>query len=54
MFAGAGGGTDSNDYHTYGCACVLYGQGGDGHLNDRNCICGAAGEGYDDTQYDHE
>ncbi len=45
--AGGGGGTDENDGNTYGCACVMYGQGGDGRLKDENCVCGFAGMGTD-------
>ena len=43
----AGGGTDSNDKATYGCACVGYGQGGNASASDANCICAALGEGQD-------
>lgn len=46
--AGGGGGTDSNDGNTYGCACVGYGQGGDGRADDFNCLCILTGHGYDD------
>ena len=49
--AGGGGGTDSNDGKTYGCACVLYGQGGDGGANDANCFCEGWGTGEDESQY---
>ncbi len=45
---GGGGGTDSRDGHTYGCACTNYGQGGDGRLNDANCVCVFGGSGNDD------
>ena len=48
---GGGGGTDSNDGRTYGCACVVYGQGGDGRANDMNCICPAFGTGFDNEQF---
>lgn len=47
---GAGGGTDSVDKKTYGCACVLYGQGGDGDVADTNCLCPIAGAGTDSSQ----
>ena len=46
--AGGGGGTDSVDGSVYGCACVLYGQGGDGRALDSNCVCAPAGLGTDD------
>ena len=46
--AGGGDGTDARDGKTYGCACVGYGQGGDGRASDTNCICVAAGGGNDD------
>lgn len=45
--AGGGGGTDAYDGKTYGCACVLYGQGGDGSADDFNCCCVAGGAGVD-------
>ena len=48
---GGGGGTDSNDGRVYGCACVGYGQGGDGRASDMNCICPAFGTGFDDEQF---
>ena len=48
---GGGGGVDSNDGKTYGCACVVYGQGGDGRAKDQNCWCAFAGLGGDDTDY---
>lgn len=51
VFGGGGGGTDSRDGHTYGCACVLYGQGGDGTFEDANCWCPMSGAGADGTQY---
>ena len=44
---GGGGGKDSKDGKTYGCACVLYGQGGDGRANDYNCTCVGCGSGDD-------
>ena len=43
-----GGGTDAENGKTYGCACVGYGQGGDGRISDANCACVAMGEGHDD------
>ncbi len=46
-FAGGGGGKDADDGKVYGCACVLYGQGGDGGAKDFNCICGGGGAGTD-------
>ena len=51
LVAGGGDGTDSNDGKTYGCACVAYGQGGDGGATDANCFCPLVGEGANDTQY---
>ncbi len=42
--AGGGGGT-TQDGTTYGCACVLYGQGGDAKKNNRQCWCSIAGAG---------
>ena len=45
--AGGGGGTDEGDGKTYGCACVAYGQGGDGRSDDANCLCAIAGCGFD-------
>ena len=47
---GGGGGTDSNDGKTYGCACLTYGQGGDGRGGDANCLCVATGFGFDGAQ----
>ena len=47
LAAGGGGGTDINDGKTIGCACVIYGQGGDGDSSDWNCLCNIAGEGDD-------
>ncbi len=46
-FAGGGGGIDNKDNNTYGCACVMYGQGGDGRPEDKNCQCIAHGWGED-------
>ena len=48
---GGGGGKDDRDGHTYGCACVGYGQGGDGSVNDTNCVCYVDGCGTD-ANYD--
>ena len=47
---GGGGGIDSNDGKKYGCACVVYGQGGDGRGKDSNCLCVGGGGGWDDEQ----
>lgn len=44
---GGGGGTDDKDGKTYGCACVFYGQGGDGSYDDFNCSCVFLGAGTD-------
>ncbi len=44
---GAGWGTDSHDGNGYGCACVAYGQGGDGSITDGNCWCLVGGMGSD-------
>ena len=46
---GGGKGTDIVDGNKYGCACVVYGQGGDGRASDMNCFC-VAGGGTDDIQ----
>ena len=46
---GGGGGKDSDDGNTFGCACVAYGQGGDGRAKDANCRCIAGGVGTDDS-----
>lgn len=48
LAAVAGGGTDADDSNTYGCACVMYGQGGDGRIEDFNCICALGGVGGDE------
>lgn len=45
--AGGGGGKDKYDGKTYGCACVGYGQGGDGSADDFNCCCVLEGGGVD-------
>ncbi|MGN0154816.1 MAG: Nif11-like leader peptide family RiPP precursor [Lachnospiraceae bacterium] len=47
FFAGGGGGTDECDGKTYGCACIMFGQGGDGRASDVNCMCGVGGSGHD-------
>ncbi len=47
---GGGGGIDEDDGNVYGCACVVYGQGGDGRYNDFNCWCVAGGYGSDESQ----
>ena len=44
---GGGGGIDSVDLQTYGCACVAYGQGGDGSITDANCVCAGYSSGKD-------
>ena len=44
---GGGGGTDDDDGNKYGCACVAYGQGGDGRAKDQNCLCALGGCGVD-------
>ena len=44
--AGGGGGTQA-DGDTWGCACTLYGQGGDGHEDHTICICPIGGVGED-------
>ena len=43
--AGGGGGEDSHDGNVFGCACVAYGQGGDGRASDANCRCYFGGMG---------
>ena len=43
--AGGGGGEDSDDGNVFGCACVIYGQGGDGRASDANCRCYVGGAG---------
>ena len=42
---GAGGGQMLNDGKTYGCACVAYGQGGDGKNDHWECFCVVIGNG---------
>lgn len=49
--AGGGGGTDANDHKTFGCACVIYGQGGDGRAEDSNCLCVTTGGGNDESNF---
>ena len=49
VLAGGGGGKDCNDGNTFGCACVGYGQGGDGRASDANCRCVVGGAGADDS-----
>jgi len=43
--AGGGGGKDTYDGKVFGCACVAYGQGGDGSASDANCRCYLGGMG---------
>ena len=50
---GGGGGIDASDGKVFGCACVAYGQGGDGRANDANCVCALYGYGYTDSQWLH-
>ena len=45
---GFAGGRDANDGNIYGCACWLYGQGGDGRAGDFNCACILGGAGMDE------
>ena len=45
IFAGGGGGEDAKEGGTYGCACVGYGQGGNGAADDFNCMCIMGGHG---------
>ncbi len=47
VFAGGGGG-EQEDGDIFGCACPLYGQGGDGHEDHVICICVGGGTGYYD------
>ncbi len=42
---GSGSGVDEYDKSKYVCACVAYGQGGDGSADDFNCFCPAYGNG---------
>ena len=48
---GGGGGKDTNDGKVFGCACVAYGQGGDGRASDANCRCYLGGIGGDCGQF---
>lgn len=50
---GGGGGTSLLDGETVGCACVLYGQGGDGKERHMYCVCGWFGLGDDDFNESH-
>lgn len=43
--AGGGGGISDKDGHTFGCACPVYGQGGDGIDEHFKCLCPFAGGG---------
>ena len=47
LIVGGAGGVDDDDDKIYGCACVIYGQGGDGRAKDANCVCFMAGGGKD-------
>ncbi len=49
--AGGGGGRDAKDNNVYGCACVHYGQGGDGRPSDANCVCAFIGHGHENGQW---
>lgn len=40
-----------DEENTYGCACVGYGQGGDGAWDDVNCFCAIGGIGEDRNIY---
>ena len=44
-FLGGGGGGKNCRDDIYGCACVAYGQGGDGDKDDFTCICAGYGQG---------
>lgn len=48
---GGGGGRDTRDNEIYGCACVVYGQGGDGRASDANCFCILGGVGSEDQDW---
>ena len=50
LLAGGGGGTQF-DGDIYGCACVAYGQGGDGAADDFTCWCTGAGSGVIDDAH---
>lgn len=45
MAGGGGGGHMYDDGATYGCACVAYGQGGDGKDSHWECVCLFMGDG---------
>lgn len=47
ILLGGAGGHDSADGETYGCACIAYGQGGDGFIGSANCVCFVGGVGND-------
>ena len=49
--AGGGGGIDDDNGKIFGCACVAYGQGGDGRASDANCRCIFGGVGSDDSDH---
>lgn len=42
---GGGGGRMIDDNRAFGCACAVYGQGGDGKDDHHVCICVVVGEG---------
>ena len=42
---GGGGGRMIDDNSAFGCACAVYGQGGDGKDDHQVCICVVVGEG---------
>ena len=42
---GGGGGRMLDDNSAFGCACAVYGQGGDGKDDHHVCICVVVGEG---------
>lgn len=50
-FLGAGGGHDAEDSNLYVCVCIVYGQGGDGRIDDANCACPFCGSGYNVQQW---
>ena len=45
LVGGGGGGKYDGSGTVYGCACVAYGQGGNGKDNDMSCICTGYGAG---------
>ena len=51
VLAGGGGGKNGRD-DVYGCACVAYGQDGDGSRDDFTCFCALGGEGVIDVMPD--